>query len=341
LRVLVTGASGFIGSHVAAELERAGAEIRAFCRTEPPRDAGVAEWRSGDVRDETAVRRAVEDCEAVVHTAALYSYRRADAPLMEAVNVGGTRNVLDAAARRGIGRVLCTSSSATCGPVAGRPATEEDSPPDWELKVPYKRTKVEAERLALAAASEGLDVVCVNPTTVIGAGDRKPTPSGKMIRDVVEGRMVGYLRGSGLNVVSVEDVAQGHRLALEHGRRGERYILGSENLELQEAFARVAESVGLDPPRLPVPWPVAYGVALGAQLAGRVVGREPRLLVLDEVRLARLPLFFSSERARAELGYTPRPAAEALAAAARWFARSLPKRDLVRATPTTTSAGSG
>ncbi|HEV3129309.1 MAG TPA: NAD-dependent epimerase/dehydratase family protein [Solirubrobacteraceae bacterium] len=341
MRILLTGASGFIGSHVAAELRNAGAEVRAFCRTEPPPEARVAEWRPGDVRDADAVRQAVEGCEAVVHMAALYSYRRSDAGLMELINVEGTRNVLDAAARQGVGRVLCTSSSATCGPVPGRPATEQDSPPAWELKVPYKRTKVEAERLAASAAREGLETVCVNPTTVVGPGDRQPTPSGKMISDLVEGRMVGYLRRTGLNVVSVRDVAQGHRLALEYGHSGRRYILGSQDLQLRDAFAVVGESVGLRPPRVAVPWPVAFGVALGAELARLVVGREPRLLVLDEVRLARLPLFFSSDRARSELGYKPRPGAEALAAAARWFAGSRPRRDFVRATATTTSAGSG
>ena len=341
MRVLLTGASGFIGSQVAAELRRAGAEVRAFCRSEPPPEAGVADWYRGDVQDPDAVRQAARGCEVVVHTAAVYSYKRSDARLMQAVNVEGTCHVLDAAARQGIGRVLCTSSSATCGPVPGRPATEDDGPPDWELRVPYKRTKVEAERLALEAAGPGLEVLCVNPTTVVGPGDRQPTPSGKMIKDVVEGRMVGYLRATGLNVVSVEDVAQGHRLALERGRSGRRYILGSEDLELREAFALVAKSVGHEPPRLAVPWRLAYGGALAAAVAGRAVGREPRLLVLDEVRLARLPLFFSSQLARAELGYAPGPAAEALAAAARWFAASLPRRELVRPRPTTTSAGSG
>lgn len=341
MRVLLTGASGFIGSHVAAELASAGAEVRAFCRTEPVSEAGVADWQAGEVQDRTALRRAVAGCQAVVHTAALYSYARSDAPQMEAVNVEGTRNLLDAAARAGVGRVVCTSTSATCGPVAGRPATEADSPPAWELRVPYKRTKMAAERLALEAAGEALEVVCVNPTTVVGPRDRGPTPSGKMIKDVVEGRMLGYLRGAGLNVVSVQDVARGHRLALERGRSGQRYILGSENLELRQAFDVVAQSVGLRSPWLPVPWTLAYAAAWGARVVGWALQREPRLLVLDEVRLARLSLHFSSEKARSELGYAPGPAAEALRAAACWFADSLPRRELFRPRATTTSAGSG
>jgi dihydroflavonol-4-reductase len=341
MRVLLTGASGFIGSHVAAELASAGAQVRAFCRTEPPPASGVADWEAGDVQDSDALSRAMAGCQAVVHSAALYSYSRSDAARMQAVNVEGTRHVLEAAARTGVGRVVCTSTSATCGPVAGRLATEADSPPAWELRVPYKRTKLAAERLALEAAGRGVEVLCVNPTTVVGPLDRRPTPSGKMIRDVVEGRMLGYLVGAGLNVVSVQDVARGHRLALERGRSGERYILGSENLELRRAFDVVCQAVGLRSPWLPVPWTLAYAAAVGARVVGWALRREPRLLVLDEVRLARLPLHFSSDKARAELGYAPGPAAEALRAAACWVAESLPRPELFRPRATTTSAGSG
>ncbi len=311
MRVLLTGASGFIGAHVAAQLARRGAEVRALCRSEPR----VSDWARGDVTDAAAVRRALAGCDAVVHAAALYSYARADAPLMEAVNVEGTRNVLEAAAATGVRRVLLTSSSATCGPVPGRPATELDQPPGWELRVPYKRTKLAAERLALAAGA-----VSVNPTTVVGPGDRRPTPSGKMIRDLVEGRIRAHLRGAGINVVAVEDVARGHALALERGRSGERYILGGEDLWLRDAFALALAAVGRRPPRVALPWGPVYGAALAADAAGRLFSREPRLLVLDEVRLARLPLFFSSEKARTELGYAPGPAADALAEAVRWFA---------------------
>jgi dihydroflavonol-4-reductase len=309
---LLTGASGFIGAHVATELAAEGAEVRAFCRTEP----AVSEWVRGDVTDAVALQRAVGGCDAIVHAAALYSYARADAPLMEAVNVGGTRNVLDAAALAGVRRVLVTSTSATCGPVRGRAATEHDNPPAWELRVPYKRTKLAAERLALAAGA-----VCVNPNTVVGPGDRQPTPSGKMIHDLVEGRIGAYLRGAGINVVAVHDVARGHALALANGRPGERYILGADNLALRDAFALTLAAVDRKPPHLAVPWGAVYGAALAADAAGRLFRRQPRLLVLDEVRLARMPLFFSSDKARAELGYEPGPAAEALAAAARWFAR--------------------
>jgi dihydroflavonol-4-reductase len=324
LRILLTGASGFIGARVAAALAESGGEVRAFGRREPPPEARVSEWLRGDVTDACAVQRAVDGCEAVVHVAALYSYARADTPLMEAVNVGGTRHVIEAVARARAARLLLTSSAATCGPVPGRPATERDRPPEWELRVSYKRTKLAAERLALAAAADGIDVVCVNPTTVVGAGDREPTPSGKMIRDLVEGRIRAYLAGAGLNVVGVEDVARGHALALSHGRRGERYILGGEDLPLRDAFALAVRAVGRTPPRLAVPWRAVHAAAVAVDAGSRVLRREPELLVLDEVRLARLPLFFSSDKARAELGYAPRPAADALAAAARWFATREP-----------------
>lgn len=319
MRILVTGASGFIGSHVCAEMARDGGEIRALCRSEPPPLANVAEWVQGDITDRTAVARATRGCEAVVHAAALYSYARSHRARMDAVNVEGTRLLMRECVRSGVRRVLITSSSATCGPVAGRSATELDAPPAWELRVPYKRTKMLAENLALAAASDGPEVLCVNPTTVVGAGDSPPTPSGRMIRDLVNGRIRGYLPGAGINVVSVRDVARGHALAMGRGRSGHRYILGGDDLRLREAFGIVLAAVGRAGPRWPLPWHAAYGAALFADLLGRAFGHEPRLIVRDEVRLSRTPLYFSSEKARSELGYDPAPAVAALTDAARWF----------------------
>jgi dihydroflavonol-4-reductase len=309
VRVLVTGASGFVGSHVARRLAEGGAEVRGLSRSAPPEEARVADHVAADLLDRDALRRAVDGCDAVVHVAALYAYDRREAARMEAVNVEGTRAVLGAAGDR---RVVVTSSSATCGPVPGRPATEEDSPPDWELRVPYKRTKLAAERVALERAGAGGDVVVVNPTTVVGPGDRRPTPSGKMVRDVATGKIKGYMRGGGINVVAVDDVAAGHVLALERGRAGERYILGGEDLSLRDAFAIVAHRADRRPPRIPVAYAAALGAAHAAAIASRVTRRQPELLVLDEVRLARLPLYFSSEKARRELAYSPRPAARAL-----------------------------
>ncbi len=317
MRALVTGAAGFIGGHVAAALAAGGAEVRAFDRQPPERLPRGAEAAVGDLLDAGALARAMQDCDAVFHLAALYSYAAAEASAMEAINVGGTRLVLELAARGPLRRrVVHTSSSATCGPVAGRVATEDDTAPRRELAVPYKRTKLEGERLALRAAREGLDVVVVNPTTPVGPGDRRPTPTGKMVSDVARGRIRAYLAGGALNVVAVEDVAAGHRSAFERGRSGHRYLLGGENLSMREVFAIVARAAGRRPPRIAVPWRVAYLAAGASTAALAAIGRESSLLVLDEVRLARRPMLFDDAKARRELGYRSRPAAAALAAAA-------------------------
>jgi dihydroflavonol-4-reductase len=214
------------------------------------------------------------------------------------VNVEGTRNLLDAARRAGVRRFLFTSTAGTCGPVPGRPATEEDEPPRWELAVAYKRTKLAAERLARDAGA-----VVVNPTAPIGDGDRRPTPTGRMVANVANGRLPGYLATTGLNLVDVRDVARGHRLALEKGEPGERYILGGVNLPLGEVFAAIADLAGRFRPPLRVPYSVARAAA------------ALRLLNPQEVRLARLPMYFTSAKARDRLGYAPGPVEPALARA--------------------------
>jgi dihydroflavonol-4-reductase len=217
-----------------------------------------------------------------------------------------------------------TSSAATCGPVPGRPADERDHAPAWELKVPYKLTKLAAEQVALERAADGHDVVIVNPTTTIGPGDRGPTPSGRMVRDVLSRRIRGYIRSGGMNVVAAQDVARGHVLALERGRVGERYLLGGDNLTMRGLFELIAEAGGVPEPRVAVPYTIAIGAARVFDILSRPLGREPELLVLDAVRLARLPMYFTSAKAEAELGYAHRPAREALAEAVQWF------RDAVR-----------
>ena len=255
-----------------------------------------------DVNDGAALERVMRDCDAVVHVAALYSYDRRDAAALARVNIEGTRTVLAAAARAGVGRIVHTSSSATCGPVGGRQATEDDEPPAWELAVPYKRTKLEAERLALAAGA-----VVVNPTTPVGDGDTRPTPTGAMVAGVARGRYRGYVATTGLNVVDVRDVALGHALALEHGRPGERYLIGGTDMWLGDLFALIARVAGRPRPRIRVP----YAVARAAAAAG-LVNRQ-------EVLLARAAAFFSTAKAEAELGYRPGPVEPALErAVAQW-----------------------
>ena len=283
MRVYVTGASGFVGGHVARELREQGFEVRD-------------EWV--DLLDCDRLHRAVARCEAVSHVAALYSFA-APAHELEAVNVQGTRNVLEACAREGVHRVVHTGTCATCGPVPGRPATEVDEPPPWELIVPYKRTKLEAERLALTAGA-----VCVNPTTPVGEGDRRPTPTGAMIRGVATGRYRAYPR-IGVNLVDVRDVALGHVLAFERGRPGGRYILGGVDLTLCDVFAAVADLVGRSRPRIAVPH--------AALQAGAALGLVNR----NEAILARTPAYFSWAKAKRELGYRPGPVEPALARAVR------------------------
>jgi dihydroflavonol-4-reductase len=282
LRVYVSGATGFVGSHVARELRERGAEVR---------DERV------DLSDREGLERVIDGCEAVVHVAALYSYEAPESEF-ERVNVEGTRTILAAALAKGVRRFLFTSTAGTCGPVPGRVATEEDEPPAWELSVPYKRTKLESERLALAAGA-----VVVNPTTPVGDGDAKPTPTGQMIEDVASGRIRGYVSTTGLNVVDVRDVAQGHALALERGEAGERYLLGGVNLSLEELFGVIADLARRPRPQLRVPYPLAVAAA------------KAGFANAEEVKLARIPMFFSSEKARSRLGYEPGPVEPALARA--------------------------
>jgi dihydroflavonol-4-reductase len=289
MRVYVTGGGrGFVGGHVVRALREAGHEVRD-------------DWV--DVRELEPLARVVAGCDAVCHVAALYSYS-ARAAELEAVNVRGTANVLEACRRAGVSRIVHTSTCGTCGPVPGRPATEADGPPAWELAVPYKRTKLDAERLALAAGA-----VCVNPTTPVGDGDTTPTPTGAMVRGVASGRYRVALRSTGLNLVDVRDVARGHALALDRGRAGERYLLGGANLTLTEAFAAIARLAGRRPPLGSLPYAAARALA------------AVRLANSHEVALARLPAWFSSAKAERELGYRAGPVEPALARAVAELAR--------------------
>jgi dihydroflavonol-4-reductase len=286
MRVYVTGASGFIGGHVARELRESGHAVED-------------EWI--DLLDRDRLRSAITGCGAVFHLAALYSY---DAPASEheRVNVEGTRTVVELCRELGVGRLVHTSTCGTCGPVAGRAATEDDGPPAYELEVPYKRTKLEAERIVLEAARDGLDAVVVNPTTPVGDSDRFPTPTGRMVEGVATGRYRGYL-DTGVNVVDVRDVARGHLLAFEHGVSGERYLLGGVDLTLRELFGAIADLAGRPRPRLRVPYRAARAMARAG------------VANAEEVALARLPMYYSSEKARRELGYEPGPVEPPLARA--------------------------
>ena len=323
MTVLVTGASGFIGGAVARALLARGLRVRVLLR--PGTCPNVPEPRlveavPGDLRDARSVRAAADGCAAIFHAGGLYSFS-AGARELHAINVGGTYNVI--AAARDVGaRLVHTSSISTIGGMRG--GMRGGALPDERQEAtgaapgPYKETKWQAERLVRDAAARGLDAVIVNPTFPIGWGDVKPTPTGAVIRDFLAGRLPAYL-DTGMNVVDVDDVAAGHWLALERGRRGERYILGHANLTMRELLEELERLSGRRPPWLHLP----YAVALGLAHAGAVVsGRRGRSRVpLEGVRTAREIRFASSARAVRELGLPQTPVRTALENAVRWFQR--------------------
>ena len=318
---LVTGATGFIGGHVAADLRDHGWSVRALVR---PASMGSGRLPAGcepvpgDLCDGRAVAEAARGADAVFHVGALYSLARHRAGEVRRTNVDGTRNVLDAAASEGV-PVVHTSSVSTVGiPLGGGPGTEDTPQPPAQVIGEYKRSKVEAERLALAAAAEGRHVVVVNPTAPVGPGDHAPTPTGRIVVDFLAGRMPAYV-DTGLNLVDVRDVAAGHRLALERGRPGRRYILGNENMTLREILEALALITGRRAPRVRLPHAVAIAVAaVDETIEGRMLGREP-LAPLDGALMARKRMFFDGSRAVRELGMPQSPVRVALADAVDWF----------------------
>jgi dihydroflavonol-4-reductase len=262
----------------------------------------------------------VRGCNEVYHVAADYRLWVIDEAPMYAANVGGTRNLLEASRRAGVTHIVHTSTVGALGIGAAGIGREDTPVALGDMIGPYKRSKFLAEQLALEAARDGLPVVIVNPSTPIGALDFKPTPTGRIIVEFLNRRMPAYVE-TGLNLACVEDVAQGHLLAAEHGRIGEKYILGGENLTLQGMLQRLAARSGLPAPRVRIPYAVALGFAFGAEAVSRTIThRAPRASV-TEVRMARKKMFFDSSRARAELGYTPQPIDEGLSRAIDFFRR--------------------
>jgi len=318
---LVTGASGFVGSHVVRRLVQRGEQVRVLVRRSSPLTAleGLpVETAYGDVRDAASVTAAAQGCRWVYHVAADYRLWARRPRELYKTNVTGTVTVLTAAQRAGVERIVYTSTVGALGyPADGRPATEE-TPVTLAMMIGhYKRSKFLAEQEARCLAAEGCPVVIVNPSTPVGAWDLKPTPTGRMIVDFLNGRMPGYVE-TGLNVVDVEDVAEGHWLAMQRGRVGERYILGGRNLTLAEILAILARASGRPIPRVKVPWVVAYAAAWGSTALAWVTGRSPTI-PLEGVRMARHRMFFDAGKAVRELGLPQHPVEEALATAVRWF----------------------
>ncbi len=321
MTLLVTGATGFVGAAVARALIARGERVRALVRSGSDRQnlegLGVTPV-VGDLTDAASLERAVAGCDGVFHVAADYRLWVPDPAAMYRANVEGTRAVLDAAAAAGARRIVYTSSVATIGTVAGGGAADEDTPSTLaDMIGHYKRSKYMAEEVARERAAQGVPVVIVNPSTPVGPGDVKPTPTGRLIVDALAGRMPAYV-DTGLNVVHVDDVAAGHLLAYDCGLVGRRYILGGANLTLREILTECARLARRPPPRIRLPHAAVLPIAYLAEGWARITGRVPRTTV-DGVRLARKMMFFSSARAERELGYRARDARDALRDAAQWF----------------------
>src|SRR5690348_7770765 len=318
---LVTGATGFVGSAVARALLGRGDRVRVLARPNSDRRnlAGLSvEIAEGAMEDPRSLARAVDGCRFLYHVAADYRIWVPDPAPMFRANVDGTRDLLAAALEAGAELVVYTSSVATLGLVPGGSADEETPSSIDDMIGPYKRSKFAAEEVVRELVRErGLPAVIVNPSTPVGPGDVKPTPTGRMIVEAARGQMPAFV-DTGLNIVHVDDVADGHLAAAESGRVGERYILGGENMSLAEILAEVSQAVGRRPPRLRLPHAALLPVAFGAEFAARITGREP-FITLDGVRMSRKKMYFSSDKAALELGYKPRPARRAIADAVSWF----------------------
>ena len=326
MKILLTGASGFVGSAILRELLQEGHEVRALVRAESDLGnlAGLeVEKVLGDLTAPQTLAGALQGCEALFHTAASYRLWVPRPQQMYATNVEGTRNLLQAAARAGVSRIVYTSSVATLGITPDGTPADETTPVGLEDMVGhYKRSKFLAEEeVRRMAREQDLPVVIVNPATVVGPRDRRLTPTGRMILQAASGRMPAYV-DTGLNVIHVDDVAHGHLLAFRHGRIGERYILGGENLTLQQILFLLAEMTNHRPPRLRLHPGVVLPVAYLAEGWARLRNGDEPLVTVDGVKLARKRMFFSADKARQELGLTPRPAREALKDAVEWFRRN-------------------
>jgi dihydroflavonol-4-reductase len=322
--VLLTGASGFVGSAVARRLRAAGFPVRALVRTTSPvahlSDLGL-DFVTGDLRDAASVRQAMVGIRYLFHVAADYRLWARNPDELTQTNVAGTRLLMQEAMRAGVERVVYTSSVATLAARTDGVSADETMPltEDKAIGV-YKRSKVAAERAVEALIAEGLPAVIVNPSTPIGPRDVKPTPTGRIIVEAASGRMPAFV-DTGLNMVHVDDVAEGHFAAFERGRIGERYVLGGQNATLADILATVAGAVGRRPPRIRIPRQALMPFAHVTEAIARVTGREP-MLTRDGLRMSKNKMFFSSAKAEAELGYRARPYREGITDAIEWFRRA-------------------
>jgi dihydroflavonol-4-reductase len=318
----VTGATGFVGSHVARALTEQGADLRLLVRprSNPMNIADLkADLVTGDLREPAALEKALSGCHALFHVAADYRLWVRDPDEMYRINIEGTRAILEAARKNRVPRVVYTSSVATMGFTGQGRLADENSPVSLDHMIgPYKRSKFMAEQVAIDAARSGLDVVIVNPTTPVGEGDIKPTPTGRIIVDFLKKKFPAYI-DTGLNLVAVDQCALGHIAAFEKGRAGERYILGGENLTLKQILDKLAAITGLPSPKVRVPYLLALGTGVVDEIfTGRIRGREPRATI-DAVRMSRKKMFISSAKAERNLGWKTLPVDAALRRAVEWF----------------------
>ncbi|HEY6970283.1 MAG TPA: hopanoid-associated sugar epimerase [Candidatus Angelobacter sp.] len=322
MKAFVTGATGFVGSHVAQLLSAQGADLRLLVRSSS-RTENIADLKAervvGDLRDPDFLKYAMQGCEFVFHVAADYRLWVRDPEEMYRCNVEGTRSLIRAAQESGIRRVIYTSSVATMGFTSTGHIADENSPVTLQDMVGhYKRSKFMAEEIALEAGRQGGSVVIVNPTTPVGEQDLKPTPTGRIIVDFLKRKFPAYV-DTGLNLVDVKEVARGHLFAMEKARPGQRYILGGENLTLKQILDKLSALTGLPSPRLRVPHAVALGfAALDQFFTGTILRKEPRATI-DAVRMGRKKMFASSAKAERELGYQVVAVEEALRRAINWF----------------------
>jgi dihydroflavonol-4-reductase len=315
--VLVTGATGFLGWHVARRLRERGYAVRALVRPGSRLSELDAEPVAGDLREPASLERAVAGCGLVYHVAADYRLWAKDPRELYRSNVEGTRHLLDAARRARVERVVYTSTVGCIG-IPRDGVGDEDTPVSLaDMAGAYKRSKFQAEQVALEFARHGFPVVIVNPTAPVGDHDVKPTPTGQTILDFLDGRMPAFI-DTGLNIVDARDTAEGHLLACERGRVGERYILGSENLTLAQILQLLGKIAGRKAPTLRLPYAVAYCAGMCSTAWAEVTGVPPRVPI-EAVRMARKKMWVTHEKARQELGFQPAPAETALRRAADWF----------------------